>query len=179
MFDIANKIAYDGQMVKAQKDKPFKCVLGDSCWFNVVGNSIEDKHVVKEELEFLKKRITDLDFSRYEKDIFIITPFLSIKNACEEAFSARTKKNVKCGTVHTFQGREAEIVFLVLGSDPAKAGARHWVAKSPNMLNVAVTRAQRRFFIIGNITLWGGLKYLSQFRSLMQIKNVDPTDGDG
>lgn len=168
MFSISNTIAYEGMMVKAKIDEQFKCTLGKSSWFDIEGTSIENRHVVLEEIEFLKNRITDLNSSGYDKEIFIISPFLSVKNACEDAFSQHDK--VLCGTVHTFQGKEAEIVFLVLGSDPAKPGARHWVTQSPNMLNVAVTRAQKRFFIIGNLKLWGDLEYLRHFKEVLLVR---------
>lgn len=167
MFDISNRIAYENQMVKAKKDQPFKCALGKSCWFDITGSSIENRHVVLEEIEFLKNRITDVISSGYDKDIFVISPFLSVKNACEEALEHLDM--VKCGTVHTFQGKEAEIVFLVLGSDPGKPGARLWVTQSPNMLNVAITRAKKRFFVIGNVKLWGELEFMHYFKEMLLV----------
>jgi superfamily I DNA and/or RNA helicase len=57
-------------------------------------------------------------------------------------------KNV--GTVHTVQGREADVVVLVLGSAASAAAARRWAAEKPNLLNVAVSRARRRFYLIGD-----------------------------
>jgi superfamily I DNA and/or RNA helicase len=68
---------------------------------------------------------------------------------------------IHCGTVHKFQGREADIVFLVLGSNPSNAGAREWASSQPNLLNVAVTRAKKRLYVIGNKTLWGNLNYFN------------------
>ncbi|WP_118975918.1 DEAD/DEAH box helicase [Taibaiella koreensis] len=179
MFNIANSIAYGGQMVKARKDAPFKCILGKSCWFDINGIQVEDKHVIREEIEFLKERIVDLVSSGYTKNIFIITPFVAVKNACEEAvaplsaMSSMNQGKIECGTIHTFQGKEAEIVFLVLGSDPKKNGARDWVTQSSNILNVAVTRAQRRIFIIGNARLWGNMDFIKQFSEFMPIKKCD------
>ena len=56
------------------------------------------------------------------------------------------------GTVHAFQGRERETVILALGG--ANAGAIAWVAARPNVLNVAVTRAQRRLYVVGDRARW-------------------------
>ena len=46
---------------------------------------------------------------------------------------------------------------MVLGCDRRTTGAAQWAASKPNLLNVALTRAQHRFFIIGDEDLWAGL----------------------
>ena len=47
------------------------------------------------------------------------------------------------GTVHTFQGKEAPIVFFVLGADRQSSGAARWAVTEANIMNVAATRAKR------------------------------------
>ena len=66
------------------------------------------------------------------------------------------EKRVRCGTIHTFQGKEADIVFLVLGSSPGQAGwgSRQWASRTPNMLNVALTRARSLIYVVGNRRDW-------------------------
>lgn len=60
-----------------------------------------------------------------------------------------------CGTVHTFQGKEANEVILVLGCDNQSGiGAAHWVGQKPNIINVAVSRAKYRIAVIGDYNLW-------------------------
>ncbi len=76
------------------------------------------------------------DFSQ----VMAIAPFRDVSRRLEER--ARQRPGLRAGTIHTAQGKEAEIVILVLGSDPAREGARAWAASRPNLLNVAVSRAQ-------------------------------------
>ena len=66
------------------------------------------------------------------------------------------EERVRCGTIHTFQGREADIVFLVLGSSPGSSGwgSRQWASRTPNILNVALTRARSVIYVIGNQRDW-------------------------
>lgn len=53
------------------------------------------------------------------------------------------------------------MVVLVLGSAPNKNGARAWAAEKPNLLNVAVSRARRRLYVIGNQQNWQNHRYFS------------------
>ncbi|GEN66264.1 DEAD/DEAH box helicase [Chryseobacterium rhizosphaerae] len=153
MFDIANKIAYDGQMVKDTKDDTKNKFIGNSTWFHVEGTNLINKHTLKGEIELLKIKIQELKESKYQGEIFIISPFSLVADFCEWEFHNDPK--ISCGTIHKFQGKEADIVFLVLGSDPKSPGARNWASEKPNMLNVALTRAKKRIYVIGNKNLWG------------------------
>lgn len=67
-------------------------------------------------------------------------------------------KATNIGTIHTFQGKEAPIVFMVLGADKDIAGAASWAVQEPNMMNVAATRAKKEFYVIGDLSLYKGKK---------------------
>ncbi|WP_413801232.1 AAA domain-containing protein [Streptomyces iranensis] len=60
---------------------------------------------------------------------------------------------------HTTQGKEADIVILVLGTGAGQVGSRNWAAQKPNLLNVAVTRARRRLIVIGDFDAWSRHRY--------------------
>jgi superfamily I DNA and/or RNA helicase len=105
-------------------------------------------------------------------DVYIISPFRRIKQALIDTIAdlkqwpsdshpnggdLRDWCKARIGTVHTFQGKEESVVLMVLGCDRRTAGAAEWAASKPNLLNVALTRAKHRFFIIGDEGLWAGL----------------------
>lgn len=108
-------------------------------------------------------------------DLFIISPFNTviegmkqhlINNLTNPAYPTLSShalqvedwltdwRNVHIGTVHKFQGREANEVIFLLGCDMNSARSANWVKK--NIVNVAVTRAKYRLIIIGDSEVWKG-----------------------
>ncbi|MFJ6414352.1 AAA domain-containing protein [Terribacillus saccharophilus] len=69
------------------------------------------------------------------------------------------------GTVHTFQGKEADIVYFVTGTDASTIKAAEWACKEPNLLNVAVTRAKKEFYLIGDQDL---LERFDNYNTIIQ-----------
>lgn len=78
----------------------------------------------------------------------------------------------QAGTVHTSQGREADVVFIVLGSRSGKRGegSRSWVNGSSNLLNVAVSRAKRRVYVVGNLADWKNGTYTSRIAKDLPVE---------
>lgn len=147
-------------MVKAIRTNSREPFIGASCWFDIrTEPTLIHRHVVKEEVDFLAEKISELRKTGYAGDIYVISPFRSIASYCNDRLKAYQK--VSAGTIHRFQGKEADIVFLVLGSNPGSAGARNWASQKPNMLNVALTRAKKRIYVIGNKKLWASCNYFN------------------
>ena len=82
-------------------------------------------------------------------DVYIISPFRivahEIRNLLRSeaellaAFGVQERRFLeeRVGTIHTFQGKEAEAVIAVLGAPlETQRGARQWAASTPNILNV-------------------------------------------
>lgn len=184
MFSVANRIAYANQMVQGRVNAQgqalateFSCALGESAWFDV-RTQMGEHPVNLAELDVLLECLRQLQPSaptqagtpsQRASKIYLISPFRKVKAACQSSIEKAGIKGVECGTVHTFQGKEAEIVFLVLGTaaGPAGAGARAWAASKPNLLNVAITRAKCRLYVIGNAQEWGRLAYFSQLHEAL------------
>ena len=167
MFSIANLIAYDKQMVRVGQDRVIDVATGESGWIDVQGVTA-DGHLIREELMVLGEMLGQLGDFLDSGKAFVISPFRSVADVCYEEFNV--KGRVECGTIHTFQGKEAEVVFLVLGTLPENFAARDWVAGSPNMLNVAVTRAKDRLYVIGNRRVWGKHTYFSELARVLPVK---------
>ena len=167
MFSIANVIAYDNQMVRVGTDRTMDVATGESGWIDVQGVTA-DGHLIREELMVLEEMLGRLGDFLVSGRAYVISPFRSVADVCYEEFNV--KGRVECGTIHTFQGKEAEVVFVVLGTLPENARARDWVAGTPNMLNVAVTRAKDRLYVIGNRSVWGRHRYFSELARVLPVK---------
>lgn len=177
MFSVANHIAYAGQMVFGRVDDnnqplfwDFSSPLGKSAWFDVRSSRVSHP-VSEDEISCLIDSLSLLHPAMDSKtSIYVISPFRKVAQACRQRVKEGGFDGVECGTIHTFQGKEAHIVFLVLGTAPGNKGegARSWAASKPNLLNVAVTRAKCRLYVIGDASQWGGLNYFRELLSALQ-----------
>ncbi|NRN28166.1 DEAD/DEAH box helicase [Photorhabdus heterorhabditis] len=178
MFSIANEIAYNNKMLHGL-DNPWSdetFFWGPSCWFDVRGCT-EGKHFVPEQAQHVLTMLQAY-IDHYQKlpDAYIISPFKHVKKELnsflKEKLSPINGRNKwldeRIGTVHTFQGKEEKNVIFVLGLSTEKRGATKWASSRPNLLNVAVTRAQKRVYIVGSKEIWSGCKYFSVANELLQ-----------
>ena len=166
MFDISNEIAYSNLMVQAKKPSAINTILGPSSWIDVTGKPGPDKWCANESVVLIEM-LSKLKEAATEPDIYVVTPFVIVQNNLRieilnsrilEGWTENPNQWVRehVGTVHTVQGREADIVFFVLGAQmSSQSGARSWAGGRPNLVNVAVTRAKTSFYVIGNHRLWG------------------------
>lgn len=189
MFSLANQIAYRGKMVFAAAERSLSADVapfyGESAWIDIEGH-VAGKQTVPEQVAFIAQVLVS-SFRRdgVLPDIYVISPFKETKAALKREIEQaswfdlsgmpvpRPKKLAKwlkdrVGTVHTFQGKEENAVFMILGTDASKRGAAKWAASKPNLLNVAVTRARHRIFIVGDRDLWRGQPYFSDAAGMLQ-----------
>lgn len=159
IFDISNRIAYDGLIILAERQPKFTEDFVPSRWINVeAGNRKAVENWIPAEGDAVYRLLDELKGKGIAmSDVFLISPFRSVVDELQR-FS-RAYRGLCAGTVHTVQGKEALIVILILGSDPTKNGARKWAAEKPNLLNVAVSRAKERLYVIGSHDLWREQSY--------------------
>lgn len=94
-----------------------------------------------------------LDYAlKYEdKTIGVITPFVNQRKMIEEQLRLRKITNVDCGTVHSFQGDEKDIVFFstVLTENTGK-GTYQWLKNNKELINVATSRAKEKLVVLSD-----------------------------
>ncbi len=119
----------------------------------------------------LTRRVTEL--------VFVVSPFRDVVEGLRATVGSQLSPTLnRLGTVHTTQGKEADIVILVLGTATDQSGSRNWAAKTPNLLNVAVTRARRRLIVVGDYANWSrhrNFEVLAGYgrRGLLKVVDVD------
>jgi len=171
MFDVSNSIAYAGQMVHAVGPKSpgsIGSALGRSRWVDINGDA--ETKWCPDEGEAVVRMLKELAASGITNpDVFIITPFKIVEQNMRRrldretdllrAFGAKLDEwcRDRVGTIHTFQGREADTVILLLGAPKAsQQRARQWAASPPNIINVAVSRAKQNLYVVGSAAAWAG-----------------------
>lgn len=170
MYALANRIAYDGAMVYGTitppADQETRAHLPTG-WFHVRGAS--DGNWVPAEGEILQALLALLQEDGVEMaDISVVTPF----KAVQENLKRLLDGTVISGTIHTMQGKEAPIVIIVLGGNTAGPGARDWAVSEPNLLNVAATRARRRFYVIGDRNDWQNRALFCDVMDLLPLQHL-------
>ena len=87
-------------------------------------------------------------------------------------FDNREWATDRIGTIHTVQGREADTVILLLGAPKAsQGGARSWAAATPNIFNVAVSRARQNLYVVGSFGAWSGVGHARELaRSMERVR---------
>jgi len=169
-------------------DKEF--LLDKSIWFDITDSEVGNKdHTVTSQIDLVKELFEKaITLANGFPDLYIITPFRTVRdklhkelrevlrrnrvrNIILEKLDESTDVNVddaindwlkdNVGTIHTFQGKEANEVLLVLGCDSDSGlPAAKWVGQKPNIINVAVSRAKYRIGVIGSYALWRNIPYV-------------------
>ena len=179
MFDISNEIAYNNRMFLKTMPPPntTQLLLCSSYWFDIKGDMHgKGNQNVEEQNDVAIKLFIKCLVDREElPELYIITPFKKIAVKLKTMLLPIIKKTMPnyddaqihmwlkehCGTVHTFQGKEANEVILVLGCDVSIGnGAAKWVGQKPNLINVAVSRAKYRLYVIGDYNQWEKIPYV-------------------
>jgi superfamily I DNA and/or RNA helicase len=179
MFSLCNAIAYDGIMVSgvhrnlsdpASPDRfdseSGRPPIAKSYWADERA-VVSVSHLQQSEIERVHKALAYLtQHGIHESEIIVISPFRMVADRLTELMTRYP--GLRAGTIHTAQGREAPVVILVLGGDPSRPRAKAWAASTPNLVNVAASRAQRRLYVIGDRVAWEQHNYFRELSAVLK-----------
>lgn len=82
----------------------------------------------------------------------VVTPFRAHADAIKSGLDAAgIIEGITVGAVHSFQGDERDIMFFSpVVAQGMTDGAARWVEDPKNLINVAVTRARKAFFLVAD-----------------------------
>ncbi len=168
MFDISNRISYDGIMRQAtiNHENPKRMAFDTSRWIEVKGwEKGHRNHYVPEQGKATIDIVCREAEAQHLRNLFVISPFVTVvagfikdlnqvrkddPQLKEEISKYWIDNNI--GTIHTFQGKQADEVILLLGCDSTVPASIAWV--NSNIINTAVTRAKYRLYVIGEAETW-------------------------
>ncbi len=162
IIDFCNQRFYENKLVIMTEDKGEE----DTLWLhNTAKGEHARKQVNQRQIDTIKTEILpelkakNIDF----KNVGIIAPYRKQVNALVEQISEEDKTEeqielekqlkelqeafvgteIEVDTVHKFQGREKDTIILTTVDDKYSA-----FSDDPNLLNVAISRAQKRFILV-------------------------------
>lgn len=171
IIDFCNKKFYGGQLVPYTTSDPGNRAL-------VVVRTAEGNHMrqhaggrtnQREADVIAKEVLAQFCAGTLHEDIGVVTPYRRQVDKVAEAL----QNKIEADTVHKFQGREKEIIIMSTVLDETKGG-RSGVefVDNPQLVNVAVSRAVKRFVLVTNHDMLPASRHL---RDLVQfIQYQDP-----
>lgn len=135
IIDFCNRKFYGGQLVIMTEDRGEADVI--SAWRTVPGDHARSRFNQREIEVITREVMPKLPYDNAE--IGIITPY----NEQVAALSGQLDRKIDVATVHKFQGREKEAIVMSTVDDTIRA-----FVDDPNLLNVAVSRAKRKFCLV-------------------------------
>jgi superfamily I DNA and/or RNA helicase len=133
IINFCNQKFYGGNLLIMTEDKGEPDTI---CAFRTaVGNHSRD-HYNKREIDVIKEEV--LPTLHNSTDLGIIAPYNNQVNQLNKQLP-----EIECSTVHKFQGREKDHMIMSAVDDQITA-----FSDDPNLLNVAISRAKKKFCIV-------------------------------
>jgi superfamily I DNA and/or RNA helicase len=137
-------------------------------------NSCEVRTVRRILIDLLKRARK----KRREKlSVVLLTPYAANRQALEQAIASVRSNyghaDVSVHTVHTFQGRQADIAIYscVRSNSTADLG----FTRDPRLLNVALSRGRGGLIIVGDLSFLGGKGSSAAYRDVLAYAHANPT----
>lgn len=165
--NFCNSLCYGNQMIVKTNPKP--SLLGANLIAIHVEGQISD-HVNMAEIARVEALIEELLAAGYclnspnhHNTLGVISPYRRQADALTDRLQARWKNFPlnSLGTVHTFQGGQKSAVIISTRQCQVK-DSLWFINRTPNLLNVAVSRARELCIVVGNLDHLGQARYSKQ-----------------
>lgn len=162
IINYCNELAYNGQLKPLKGKAECKVLFPPMYCIHVEGNSTVLQSSRQNEKEALAiadwlQNNKDIIVNKYNKSIEeavgIITPFTGQKKCLQRILKQKgfNVDKMKIGTVHALQGAERKVVLFSMVYGEGDSGTMFFDRDNkPNMLNVAVSRAEDNFIVFAN-----------------------------
>ena len=176
MATVISDVFYSGRLktgkqpkLKSGQDETVSYYVVDSAKYNPVLKVGEKQAGFRPENEVHKNLMLEL-IKRliikervYPGEIGVIVPFRSVVWKYRKELYAEGYSQVEVGTIHTFQGREKDVILFdtIMTGTPGNWGVRHFSVRPfdetknglsvPRLLNVALSRAREKLVVIADM----------------------------
>lgn len=139
------------------KTKPVSSLLTTNLVAYHVEGSIDQDNVNTEEVAVVSEVIKHLISQGYSpEEIGVISPFSIHAQALKRSLPKQKElsglQKEAIGTIHQFQGSQKRVIILSTKvCRPQDNRSCDWLNSKPNLLNVAVSRAEELFILVGNL----------------------------
>lgn len=145
IIEFSNQKYYAGKLIYDKQEGQDKIQV-----INIDNKQDNLRNQARREIAEILKLVKEKEFDF--KDIGVITPFRNQASGLTRAFEEAGYKDIKVGTVHTFQGGEKEhIIFSTALTQNTNEKAGQWAVNSEELINVAVTRAKKKFTMVCDV----------------------------
>lgn len=159
IIEFSNRVYYQRRLVfRAEAEESSEQAI---FWHDVPSRSSQSRGSLRNEEEgravrdLVLKVISAPSFGP-DATIGVVTPYRRQRELLERSLSSEPSVRdldgrLRIGTVHTFQGDEADvIVFSPVVTNGVDLRAAEWISREEGLLNVALTRARHALHIVGD-----------------------------
>lgn len=171
IIEFNNKKFYNSQLnikTDGKMEKPLVYVDVNTGHSNIKNASEEE---TKQIVAYIK--------ANRDKNIGIITPFVNQKEMINAALAKEHITDVACGTVHSFQGDEKDVILFstAIGAD-TKNGTYDWIKTNRELINVATSRARNQLIVLADYSSVNRLHKDSEEDDLYELINYVKENGN-
>ena len=194
IIEFSNHEFYKGLLRVATDYSRLKFPYGPDkslIWKDVVGDTVRPQAgsaYNQKEIDGLIEQLQNLIDNRYMGTIGVVTPFkrqadlityyLKEKHQSLYAELVRNHEFI-AATAHKFQGDERDvIIFSPVVSNGSPQGTLNFLSSTPNLFNVAITRARASLIVVGNKSYCqnSNIHYLASFANYTSSLNTHVND---